>query len=100
MIICLLSVKNRIKYRNKCTVMVQKTLRGYLARKQHQPRYKGIAKINAIRRNMKQMEEIANQVKKERESMLNQIKEIDGQIDLAITKIKVSFGQNASSWNC
>lgn len=75
--------------------MVQKTLRGYLARKQHQPRYKGIAKINAIRRNMKQMEEIANQVKKERESMLNQIKEIDGQIDLAIKKIKVSFGHNA-----
>lgn len=77
--------------------MVQKTLRGYLARKQHQPRYKGIAKINAIRRNMKQMEEIANQVKKERESMLNQIKEIDGQIDLAIKKIKVSFGHNDSN---
>lgn len=74
--------------------MVQKTLRGYLARKQHQPRYKGIAKINAIRRNMKQMEEIANQVKKERESMLNQIKEIDGQIDVAIKKIKVSFSHN------
>lgn len=75
--------------------MVQKTLRGYLARKQHQPRYKGIAKINAIRRNMKQMEEIANQVKKERESMLNQIKEIDGQIDLAIKKIKVRRGHKA-----
>lgn len=75
--------------------MVQKTLRGYLARKQHQPRYKGIAKINAIRRNMKQMEEIANQVKKERESMLNQIKEIDGQIDLAIKKIKVRRGHIA-----
>lgn len=70
--------------------MAQKTIRGYLARKQHQPRIKGITKINAIRRNMKQMEDIANQLKGERETMLKHMKEIETQIDLAIKKIKVS----------
>ena len=69
--------------------MVQKTLRGYLARKQHQPRYKGIGKINNIRRNMKQMEEIANQLKSERDTMMKHMKDIEVQIDLAIKKIKV-----------
>lgn len=89
MIINQISVKNRIKYRNKCTIIVQKTLRGYLARKQHQPRYKGIVKINAIRRNMKQMEEIASQLKGERDTMLKHMKDIEVQIDAAIGKIKV-----------
>lgn len=83
-------VKNRIKYRKKCIIMAQKTLRGYLARKQHQPRVKGIVKINAIRSNMKQMEEIAGQLKGERETMLKHMKEIEAQIDVAISKIKVS----------
>lgn len=74
--------------------MVQKTLRGYLARKQHQPRVKGIVKINAIRSNMKQMEEIAGQLKAERETMLKHMKEIETQIDAAISKIKVSSKPN------
>jgi len=70
---------------------VQKTVRGFLARKQHQPRYKGIGKINAIKNNMKQMEEVANQLKSERESMLKHIKAIEVDINGAIQKIKVSF---------
>lgn len=73
---------------------MQKTLRGYLARKQHQPRIKGIAKINAIRSNMKQMEEIANQLKGERETMLKHMKDIEVQIEGAIAKIKVKYDEN------
>ena len=65
-------------------------MRGYMARKQHQPRYKGIAKINAIRHNMKQMEEIASQLKSERETMMKHMKDIDTQIDIAIKAIKVT----------
>lgn len=71
--------------------MMQKMLRGHLARKQHQPRIKGIIKINAIRSNMKQMEDIANQLKNERESMLKQARDIIGAVDVAIQKIRVSF---------
>jgi myosin VI len=71
--------------------MVQKTVRGYLARKQHQPRFKGVAKINDIRRNMKQMEGIADQLKSERETMLKHMKDLEVQVDLAILKIKVEI---------
>jgi myosin-6 len=78
-----------MKYKNKCVVKAQKIVRGYLARKQHRPRFKGIIKIKALRSNVQQMESIANQLKSERESMLKQLKEIDTQIDMAIKKIKV-----------
>lgn len=84
-----ISVKNRMKYRQKCTLMMQKMIRGYLARKQHQPRYRGILKINGISADVKKMQEIANQLKKEKDSMLKQIKDIEEQIQLAIKKIKV-----------
>lgn len=70
-------------------------MRGFVARKQHQHRYKGIAKINAIRQNMKQIEGVANQLKSEKESMLKQMKDIETQIDLAIKKIKVRFQHGA-----
>lgn len=72
-------------------MIAQKTIRGYLARKQHQPRIKGITKINGVRRNMKQMEEIANQLKSERDTMLKHMKDIEVQIDAAIKKIKVEI---------
>lgn len=84
-------VKNRMRYKNKCVVQAQKIIRGYLARKQHQPRVKGIAKINALKRNIKEMENVANQLKNDRETMLKQLKDIELQIDTAIKKIKVNF---------
>lgn len=78
-----------MKYRQKCILMAQKTIRGYLARKQHQPRYRGIIKINSISADVKKMQEIANQLKAEKESMLKQIKDIEEQIHMAVKKIKV-----------
>lgn len=82
-------VKNRIKYRNKSVLIIQKTVRGYLARKQHQPRVKGIIKISSIKKNMAQMENIATQLKNDKESMLIQVKEVNQMIDAAIKTIKV-----------
>lgn len=40
---------------------------------------------------MKQMEEIANQLKSERDTMLKHMKDIEVQIDAAIKKIKVGI---------
>lgn len=68
---------------------MQKTIRGYLARKQHQPRYRGIIKINGISADVKKMQEIANQLKAEKDTMLKQIKDVQEQIQLAVKKIKV-----------
>lgn len=87
--ICVIKIKNRMRYRNKCVVQAQKYIRGYLARKQHKPRYMGIMKINAIKNNIKQMEITANQLKKDRDLMMKQMKDIEIQIDTAIKMIKV-----------
>ncbi|KAI9579161.1 hypothetical protein GQX74_014778 [Glossina fuscipes] len=59
-----LRVHNRIKYRNKCVLMIQTYVRGYLARKQHRPRYEGISKINKIRHNAQKTVETAACLKK------------------------------------
>lgn len=69
--------------------MAQKLIRGFLARKQHQPRFRGITKINEIKCNMTQMEQIANQLKNEKDSMLVHIRDIQKAVDMAIQKIKV-----------
>lgn len=69
--------------------MAQKLIRGFLARKQHQPRFRGITKINEIKCNMTQMEQIANQLKNDKDSMLVHIRDIQKAVDMAIQKIKV-----------
>ncbi|XP_070491235.1 myosin heavy chain 95F isoform X2 [Chironomus tepperi] len=86
--ICVIKIKNRMIYKKKCVVQAQKIVRGYLARRQHRPRFKGIIKINALKSNVKEMETIANQLKQDRESMMKQLKDIELQIDTAIKKIK------------
>lgn len=78
-----------MKYRQKCVLMMQKYIRGFLARKQHQPRIRGIIKINGISANVKKMEEIANELKSEKDPMLKQIREFEEQIRMAAMKIKV-----------
>lgn len=64
-------------------------IRGFLARKQHQPRIKGMVKIKTIRTNMANMEQIANQLKEEKESMLKSVKDIQATIENAVQTIKV-----------
>jgi myosin-6 len=76
-------------YKKKCVIQAQKMIRGYLARRQHRPRFKGIIKINALRSNVKEMETIANQLKNDRDSMMKLLKDLELQIDTAIKKIKV-----------
>lgn len=42
------SVHNKILYRRNCHITIQKNIRMYLAKKRHQPRYRGIMKINTL----------------------------------------------------
>lgn len=87
--ICVIKIRNLMRYKNQCVIQAQKYIRGYLARKQHRPRYKGIVKIKGVKTNVKQMETVANQLKNERDSMMRQMKEIEMQIDTAIKSIQV-----------
>ncbi|XP_037818978.1 myosin heavy chain 95F isoform X4 [Lucilia sericata] len=88
--LCVIKLRNRIKYRNKCVLIMQSTVRGYLARKHHRPRYQGISKINKIRLNAQKTVEIAGGLKRGREEILAEVSDINRQIDEAIRKIKAN----------
>lgn len=87
----LIVVKNRIKYRGKCILMVQKIVRGFLARKQHRPRFQGIMKINSIKSNLAKTKEIASQLKINKDEILRQVQDMERLIEESIKKIKVNI---------
>ncbi|KAL9899217.1 myosin heavy chain 95F-like [Glossina fuscipes fuscipes] len=68
--------------------MIQTYVRGYLARKQHRPRYEGISKINKIRHNAQKTVETAACLKKGREDIIEKVNDINRQIDEVINQIK------------
>lgn len=70
-------------------MLIQRTVRGYLARKQHRPRYQGIAKINKIRFSAQKTIEIAGGLKSGRDELINEVHGIHRQVDEAINTIKV-----------
>lgn len=82
-------MKNKILHRRKCLLIVQKTIRGYLTRKQHMPRYKGIAKIRLLEKNLVQMDTVTSQLTKERDSAKKNIENLRNSIKNACHTIKV-----------
>lgn len=84
--------KKRIKYRSKCVLFIQKIVRGYLARKQHQPRYRGIIKIKSLKEKLRRstdIRDIVNQGKASKEvAILKQKNDIEHLIDDAVKNIQ------------
>lgn len=78
-------------YRRKALIVMQKSLRGYLARKRHGPRITGIKKIKALEAKVQQLDSIAGQLKKDKESSVKDINSLRDEIQAAISRIKVSF---------
>lgn len=70
-------MKNRIKYRNKCVLLIQKIVRGFLARKQHQPRYRGIIQIKSLKEKLHRSTDIVNQVRGGKDMILKQSNDIE-----------------------
>ncbi|KAL1122308.1 hypothetical protein AAG570_003713 [Ranatra chinensis] len=90
---CALSViklDKKIKYRTKCHVTIQKNIRMYLARKQHRPRFMGIGKINNLQSILVKMESLIKQLKKDQQSSAQEMKKLQGDMKLAINKIKTN----------
>lgn len=67
---------------------IQKIVRGFLARKQHQPRYRGIAKIKSVRENLKRSTDIVNQVRGGQELILKQANDIENLINACVRNIQ------------
>ncbi|ETN65262.1 myosin vi [Anopheles darlingi] len=89
--LCAIKIKNRIIYRNKCIVLLQKTIRGYLVRKQHLVRLRGIGKVKAIEANLSKMHNIAGQLRSaDRDNMQERIRAVQSLIEQAIAMIRAN----------
>ncbi|XP_026672649.1 myosin heavy chain 95F isoform X5 [Ceratina calcarata] len=87
---CALSViklKNKIIYRRHHLIVLQKTARMYIAKKQHRPRIKGIAKITNLEKQLNGMEETSNQLK-DRERPIDDINRLRHDLHAARNRIK------------
>lgn len=85
---CAITLLNHMKYRNKCVLLLQRTLRGYMARKQHRPRIMGIKKMRMVNENAKKAIEITAGLRKGREEVIREIDGVFQQIEDAVNKIK------------
>lgn len=68
---------------------MQNSVRGYLVRKRHQPRYRGILKIKSLENNLLDMESVTAQLKKEKENAKKNIENLRNSIKNACATIKV-----------
>lgn len=82
-------------YRQKCVLMMQRLIRGYMARRRHQPRITGVRKLGALKVNLTQMESIAKQLKKDADSVSSNVRAVYGMVEQAIQQIKVNQGISA-----
>lgn len=88
-----------MNYRSKCLVKVQKTVRGHLVRKQHQPRIQGIKRIKALHSRLFEMKKVISQLKKDKQSREDDVQKLQTSIDTAIRTIKVIIGKSlAKKW--
>lgn len=82
-------MKNKIIYRRNCLILLQKSIKGYIVRKQHKPRYKGIMKIKKLQDNLVDMEKVTSQLKSNKENARNQNEDLKNAIINACRQIKV-----------
>lgn len=75
-------------FRQKALVLIQKTIRSYIIRKQHKPRYQGIIKIKSLETQIKELEKIATQLNKDKDLILKDIQNIHLEMQNAIQQIK------------
>lgn len=89
---CALSViklKNKIIYRRNHLIVIQKNTRMFIAKKQHQPRIKGITNIKNLKNQLNGMQSIANQLQSARDKSIGDIEIVQSELEAAIDRIKV-----------
>ncbi|XP_049870051.1 myosin heavy chain 95F isoform X2 [Pectinophora gossypiella] len=87
-VLSIIKLKNKIVYRRKCLITIQKSIRGYLVRRRHQPRYKGVIKIRALLNNLAALETTAAQLKQSKDAMIKNIDNLKNSIKHACGTIK------------
>ena len=88
---CALSVvklKNKIDYRRKALVMIQKTVRMYVAKKKHRPRYQALVKIRYLHGQVQQIGAMAKNLKSDKDGVEKSVKKIQENIVQVSQSIK------------
>lgn len=83
-------MKNKIAWRQKALIVLQKSVRGYIVRKQHGPRIATLRNIRNLDTNLIQIEQSAQQLKKDKEAVANEINNLKTQFVAATDRIKVA----------
>ncbi|XP_046820088.1 myosin heavy chain 95F isoform X4 [Vespa crabro] len=87
---CALSViklKNKIIYRRYHLIILQKTARMFIAKKQHRPRIKGLVKIKNLQSQLIKIQDISNQLKN-RDKCIADINQLQLDLENSIRRIK------------
>ncbi|XP_072939732.1 myosin heavy chain 95F [Epargyreus clarus] len=87
-VLSIIKLKNKIVYRRQCLILLQKSVRGYLVRRKHRPRYRAIAKLRTLEPNLQQMEAVTAQLSKEKENAKRNIQNLRNSISNACAVIK------------
>ncbi|XP_050304041.1 myosin heavy chain 95F isoform X1 [Anthonomus grandis grandis] len=83
-----IKMKNKILYRRSALVTIQKNVKGYLVRKKYGVRIRTVKNIRALDSKLKKLEEIAQQLKKDRDATSNEINKLKTELNAAISRIK------------
>ncbi|KAL5010725.1 hypothetical protein ScPMuIL_013030 [Solemya velum] len=88
---CTLSViklKNKILFRQQQIVMIQKTIRMWKTVREFRPKFQTVTKMKSLQAQLKLMEQIAGQLKKDKDQALNKVQEMVKSLELNIQKIR------------
>uniref|UniRef100_A0A673L0N5 Unconventional myosin-VI n=1 Tax=Sinocyclocheilus rhinocerous TaxID=307959 RepID=A0A673L0N5_9TELE len=89
---CALSViklKNKMLYRAKACIQMQKTVRMWLCQRKHKPRIDGLVKARNLKKRMEKLNEVVSGLKEGKQEMSKHMQELDSSINAHILKIKV-----------
>ncbi|XP_035208221.1 unconventional myosin-VI-like [Stegodyphus dumicola] len=89
-----IKLKNKIIYRQKKLIVIQKNIRMCLAKKKFRPRYMCIIKVRKLSESLNAMSQVVTQLKKEKEKSLAEIKSLDKEMSEFIREIKTSNNKN------
>uniref|UniRef100_A0A8C2J3U4 Unconventional myosin-VI n=1 Tax=Cyprinus carpio TaxID=7962 RepID=A0A8C2J3U4_CYPCA len=88
---CALSViklKNKMLYRAKACIQMQKTVRMWLCKRKHKPRIDGLVKARNLKKRMEKLNEVVSGLKEGKQEMSKHMQELDSSINAHIFKIK------------
>lgn len=88
---CALSViklKNKMLYRAKACIQMQKTVRMWLCKRKHKPRIDGLVKACNLKKRMEKLNEVVSGLKEGKQEMSKHMQELDSSISAHIFKIK------------